>query len=188
MLESTFLYAISFPIYLILLFIEKKRGEKLKTIMLHSLFYFYVVAVMGVTLFPLPIAQSVIEHGRRYNYLESNNFIPFKFIYDSIITLSYDLNAPFIPFWSSFAVVLRQVGGNILLTMPLGFLVPIIWKNRDTFIKTLIVGFWFSFGIEASQFLISLILGYTYRITDIDDIILNCTGCALGYLVYKSTF
>jgi glycopeptide antibiotics resistance protein len=185
MLDPIFIYVVSIPVYIILFIIYLKRKEKFTTILFSSLFYFYIVAVIGVTLFPLPITQEFIEWRKGLSPLE-NNFIPFTFLSESIARLSYNPNIPFDYFDYAMAIVLRQVGGNILLGMPFGFLAPLVWKKRNTFLKVLVAGFWFSFAIEASQFLISLWLGYTYRITDVDDIILNCTGCMMGYLIYKA--
>ena len=116
--------------------------------------------------------------------MEINNYIPFTFLSDAIVQLTPVANDPF-GYDFRVQMVIKQVGGNILLGAPFGFLLPLIWKKRNTFWKVLLAGFWFSFAIEASQFLISRIIGYSYRLTDIDDILLNCTGVALGYLCYK---
>ena len=35
------------------------------------------------------------------------------------------------------------------------------------------------------QFIISIILGYNYKVVDIDDIILNIMGGIIGYILYK---
>ena len=35
------------------------------------------------------------------------------------------------------------------------------------------------------QFIISIILGYNYKVVDIDDIILNTIGGIIGYILYK---
>lgn len=184
MLDASFIYIPSIPISIILLIIWLKQKKKPSSILFYILFYFYIIAVMSVTLFPLPFDKLTIENGREMTRLDTNNFIPFTFIDESIATLTPDPRSSF-PYYYSVLIVLKQVGKNILLGIPFGFLVPLIWKKRNTIWRVLIAGFWFSFGIEATQFLISRILGYNYRLTDIDDIILNCTGVALGYLGFK---
>ena len=184
MLETDFAFTISIPIYIVFLIVWLKYKTRPLTILFLTLFYFYVVAVIGVTLFPLPIDKLYIEGSIDSHSLDINNYIPFTFLSDTILQLTPVANDTF-GYDFRVKMVLRQVGGNILLGAPFGFLFPLIWKKRNTFRKVFVAGFYFSFGIEASQFLISRIVGYNYRLTDVDDIILNCTGVALGYLCYK---
>lgn len=173
MLTSGFLFALSIPIYLLFLLIQKKQKVKIFQVIIRSLFYFYIVATIAITLFPLPFQENLIHDKRANNFLV-NNFIPFHSIYEIIST-------------SPFFVILKQIGGNIILGMPLGFFLPLIWKKSKSLMKALSVGILFSVGIEAIQFFISLLLGYTYKITDVDDVLLNAFGCILGYVLYKIT-
>ncbi len=78
--------------------------------------------VVSVTLFPFPIGfKANIE-----NVILSINIIPLKsFIYNiSQIGIAYDGDVPFM-----IGQIVRNVGSNILLLMPLGFLAPILWKQ-----------------------------------------------------------
>lgn len=184
MIDSVFLYQSSILLYIIFLIYFLKRKKKLPTLFFSTLMYFYVVAVISVTLFPFPLEKLAVENVSKYNFLD-NNFFPFHFISQSIETLSYDPRTPYIPFHSSLKIVLRQVGGNILLGVPFGFLAPLVWSKRNTFFKVVGTGFLFSLGIEACQFLLSLFVGYTYRVIDVDDIILNTLGCILGYMIFN---
>lgn len=70
---------------------------------------------------------------------------------------------------------------NILLFMPLGFLLPTIWPQFRTIKKTVCTGFLFSLAIELGQLL-------NHRITDIDDLLMNTLGAILGYLLYRTLF
>ncbi|WP_195574975.1 VanZ family protein [Paenibacillus sp. 1001270B_150601_E10] len=70
---------------------------------------------------------------------------------------------------------------NILLFMPLGFLLPTIWPQFRTIKKTVCTGFLFSLAIELGQLL-------NHRITDIDDLLMNTLGAILGYLLYRALF
>ncbi|MDZ5606145.1 VanZ family protein [Bacillus pseudomycoides] len=70
---------------------------------------------------------------------------------------------------------------NILLFMPLGFLLPIIWPQFRTMKNTAYAGFFFSLAIELSQLL-------NHRITDIDDLLMNTLGAIIGYLLYRALF
>lgn len=67
---------------------------------------------------------------------------------------------------------------NIVMFLPLGFLVPLIWKRMGNISYIVLTGLAFSLLIELSQLLSS-------RGTDIDDLILNTFGAVLGFLLYK---
>lgn len=65
---------------------------------------------------------------------------------------------------------------NIIMCVPFGFLVPLIWK-RVTLAGTIGSGFLLSFMIEASQLL-------NRRNSAVDDLLMNTIGAAIGYLLY----
>jgi len=68
--------------------------------------------------------------------------------------------------------------GNIFWFVPLGFLMPMLLK-RSSFIKVTAIGFSFSLFIEITQFI-------SYRgVAELDDLILNTLGAAIGYWVFK---
>ncbi len=143
------------------------------------LFVVYICMVVAVTLFPLPIGfPSNIENLNR-----SVNIIPFASIIKDInqIGSAYDGDALFM-----IGLIVRNVGGNILLLMPLGFLAPILWDKYKKFKNTILLGFTISVSIELLQLIQSLFSGVG-RITDIDDVICNVIGCILGYFIYKIT-
>ena len=67
---------------------------------------------------------------------------------------------------------------NIVLFVPLGLLIPLIWKKMNKPGRVLGVGFLFTLLIELSQLL-------NHRATDIDDAILNVFGAAVGFGLFK---
>lgn len=99
-------------------------------------------------------------------------------IYDVLLyqlELRYDqLN--FTPFSNTIDIVAYLL--NILLFIPLGFLAPVIWLDMNKLGKVIGVGFLFTFLIELSQL-------FNNRRTDIDDILLNVLGAAIGFMLYK---
>ena len=81
------------------------------------------------------------------------------------------------------SVSFRLMIGNILAFVPLGILLPMALRVRNPFVSlaTVAVGaLTVSVLIEATQFLISQSLGYSYRSTDIDDVVLNVAGALVG--------
>ena len=163
-----------FIFYLLyVVFLIKRKKLTLYNHLLLFLMVVYVIAVMSVTLFPLPIQRSYIVHMiNNKQFGERNNFIPFHSILDTLRTAV------------AGSVILRQIGGNILLLSPFGFLLPLLLKTIS-FKKIFLAGLSFSVVIEGLQYLISAILGFSYRSTDIDDVILNTTGACFGYLALR---
>ncbi|MCI8293309.1 MAG: VanZ family protein [Hespellia sp.] len=70
---------------------------------------------------------------------------------------------------------------NCLLFLPIGFLTPFLWEKNGSFSRTLLTGFTFSLLIEISQL-------FNFRATDIDDLIMNTLGTALGFGLYRLLF
>ena len=64
---------------------------------------------------------------------------------------------------------------NVLLFIPLGIALPILWKPFKSLKATVFSGFSLSLIIELLQIL-------TFRATDINDLITNTTGTFLGFL------
>lgn len=70
---------------------------------------------------------------------------------------------------------------NIIMFMPLGFLLPYIWDNFRNLKSIIFTSFIFSLSIELSQLL-------NRRTTDIDDLMMNTLGGILGYFIWKLFF
>ena len=69
--------------------------------------------------------------------------------------------------------------GNISMFIPTGIIMPILYKRLDCLWKVLFAGAGLSFVIEMIQLL------FPGSVTDIDDLILNTAGAAIGYGIYK---
>ena len=109
----------------------------------------------------------------------------FAFLLAGILTLTgvpafqefhFDANINMIPMVEFFSNS-RQYFENTLLFMPLGFLVPLLWRREQMVEKTVSIGFLFSLFIEAAQL-------FSFRATDIDDLLMNTMGTWLGYLLF----
>ncbi len=70
--------------------------------------------------------------------------------------------------------------GNISMFIPTGVIMPILYKRLDCFWKVLLAGAGLSFVIEVIQLL------FPGSVTDIDDLILNTLGVAVGYGIYAA--
>jgi len=72
----------------------------------------------------------------------------------------------------------RNAQGNFLLFLPLGFLLPLVWR-RLRFWRAMLIAIVLSCSIELLQFL-SRSWG-SYRTADINDFVLNVLGACLGF-------
>ncbi|MEU7006641.1 VanZ family protein [Streptomyces sp. NPDC046332] len=76
----------------------------------------------------------------------------------------------------AFRDTVKQLGGNILLGVPFGLLLPVVSPRSRGFVKVALL-------TVATMLLVELIQGalITGRAFDIDDVLLNTTGALLGY-------
>lgn len=140
------------------------------------LFTFYLLMVVSVTLFPLPIGFQY----QNEDFFQSINIVPLISVFEDIkqIGTAYDGDTLFM-----ISLIIRNVGGNILLLMPLGFLAPLIWNKFKSVKAVSLLGMSVSVTIEILQ-LFQRFSGGWGRITDIDDVIFNVLGVIIGYLIY----
>lgn len=150
------------------------RVEWVKEV-LRFLSVIYISMVVSVTLFPIALGfndESIFSR--------TLNLVPLASIIKDFnqIGTAYDGDIIFM-----ISLIVRNVGGNILLLMPLGFLAPFLWNKAKSLKGITILGLVFSVTIELLQLLETLAGGWG-RITDIDDVICNVLGVAIGFLVY----
>lgn len=65
---------------------------------------------------------------------------------------------------------------NVILFIPLGIFLPLLWKKYRSCLKTVFLGFSTSLFLEGMQI-------FTYRASDINDLITNTAGTILGFLL-----
>lgn len=137
--------------------LKNKRGVSLYNagLMLFSLSMVIIFSLTGIS------PMSGFHLDIRINEI---SFIPFKGIIEmlqgGITTYSF-----------------INIIGNIIMFMPVVFLLPLICTKVDSCKKVVAIGFCTSLLIESSQLFLT-------RGTDIDDLILNTLGTILGYLVF----
>lgn len=146
--------------------IRRKKFD-LKQELLLLLMYVNLAVIIRMTFFPYAKLEGHIQpllYDTEYVFPLKVNFAPFIHIaeYDS----KHD--------------TLLNIIGNIGMFVPSGIVLPIIYKKLDTFAKVTSVGALISLSIEILQ------LPFFTRTSDIDDLILNTLGCAVGYLIYAA--
>ena len=70
---------------------------------------------------------------------------------------------------------------NAIMFAPLGFLLPAYFERYRHWGRTLAAGFLTSLTVELIQL-------FTFRATDVDDLIMNTLGCLVGFLLAKLIF
>ena len=165
MLSAVDLYlfgAIGLVLVLVIAFLLKAKPLK---ILFWSVFYVYIIVVLGLTLFPIPYQGAELFDS------VLNNFIPFRTI---ISTLQMGLTV----------TAFIQIAGNILIAAPYGVVLDLTMRKSNK-IWLFLFPLLFPLVIESLQFIIGFAIGYNYRSVDIDDFILNALGGYLGILFSK---
>lgn len=88
-----------------------------------------------------------------------------------------ELNLNLIPFAGMLADLKNSIL-NVLLFIPLGIMLPLLWNKFKTPKYTFLFGFGMSLAIELLQIL-------TFRATDVNDLITNTFGALFGFLCAK---
>ncbi|MCM3315946.1 VanZ family protein [Rummeliibacillus stabekisii] len=157
--ESIMLIAAFFWI-IIILFLKIKYKKSYVYLFFFTIFFIYLCNVLKYTQFPI-ILDGEMKKEIGQNVWKDANFLPF--------------NPDHFEMQTSLL--------NILLTFPFGFGLPFI--SKVSFKKIVVLGFLLGVFIEISQLIIALMVGFTTRYVDVNDIIFNFSGVLLGYGVFK---
>ncbi len=95
----------------------------------------------------------------------------------NVAYIRFDPNFNFEPFAYMFSD-LDSTLLNVMLFIPFGLLLPLLWQDFKAFWKTLLLGFGFSLLIETLQI-------FTYRATDVNDLMTNTVGTLIGWITAR---
>lgn len=161
---------LSLPFYIVTRFIilmkNKTAKNWLREIVL-LIFVMYCVGIASQTFIPK------IEFGNTKLFLVNQNvfgeinLIPGKVLVDSYFEVIHNYN---------YLYFIVNVIGNISFFVPIGFLIPTLWKNVSMK-HILIIALSSSLCIELLQL-------HQARGTDIDDLWLNVIGAVVGFWIY----
>ena len=147
-------------------FLRLKTKKSLVYLVFFTIFFVYIFKVLDYTLFQFQTLL-ILKHFTPHLILqgqaagESWNLIP-------LATLT--------PGHAKTSLL------NILLLIPFGFGLPFITNLRMK--KVVVVGVLFSISIELLQLITGLIAQIAFRIADINDVIFNTVGVAIGWLLF----
>ena len=152
-----YIAAVYTAIYLLVRAAVSLRNKKIdwKRERLHVLMYINLIVIIYFTFSPL-----LLDLNEVFNF--RINLIPFVYLLD------YDNRADMI----------FNVFGNIMMFVPTGIVLPVLYKRLDNFFKVAGTGLLISLAIEILQ------LPFADRTSDVDDLILNTLGVVIGYVLF----
>ena len=147
-------------------FLWSKKKKSLAYLIFFTIFYVYIVKVLDYTLF------------------QFQSLLLLKYFMPNLILngqpAGKDLNL--IPLITLTPQDLKTSLLNILLLIPFGFGLPFITNFRMQ--KIVVIGALFSIAIEFLQLITGFMAKITFRIADINDVIFNTLGVAIGYILF----
>lgn len=170
LLDGVFILAA--PLVLALIAYRVTKGLCVTRAALSAVLAIYALWAADLLFFPLLIdpslrTQAAIEAG---HYARWVNLVPFATVHDQLT--------------ASTGIAYRQLGGNLGLLLPLGLIGPVLVRRLRRWRVALGVALACSVGIELLQ-LLGTLLGLIRRSVDVDDVIVNVAGAALGFAVWK---
>jgi glycopeptide antibiotics resistance protein len=149
-----------------LTFLKLGKKKSLVYLLFFTIFYIYLYKVLDYTLLQFQ-SLLLLQH-----------FVP-----DLILNGFKDgTNVNLIPLATLTLEDLKTSLLNILMLVPFGFGLPFISSFR--FKKVVIAGLLLSIAIELLQLITGFMANTTFRVADINDLIFNTTGVAIGYILF----
>jgi glycopeptide antibiotics resistance protein len=158
-LRRLFVLAAAVPILVVVAVWSRRRGETWRTAGERCLLAASVLLIVVVTLFPFPVTA---RWWKPWHFRDAQ-LVPFHTIRDQL---------------SEGGLQAAQVFGNILVFMPFGFALPFTWRRARRARVTIAFGALLSLAIELTQLFVPT------HTSDVDDLILNTLGTALGFAVF----
>jgi len=164
------------------LFVVKATGDikiEMRREIAKWLFTVYILIVLAVTLFPISYEVHLFAPPFKPAAV---NLVPFRTIAQTFSVLSI----------TSFSFIFRlqnvagYIGGNLLLLMPLGFLLPQLFKRARTALRCFSSALVISCCIEAVQFVEGSFGLISYHLVSIDNVILNVAGAFIGFFAWRA--
>ena len=163
--KASLAFGVCIMFLVMILGVYKKRQETFLQGFIQSSFLVYVFMVLTLTGYFI-LFREVAAHGWWHRVLHR-------------VQTKERINLqPFLMF-KQFQIASTQVIGNLVMLLPLGIYIPLLFPGLSGFFRVFIICLFVSVSIELMQLITSV------RSTDIDDVILNTSGAVVGYIVYK---
>lgn len=163
--KASLVFGVCIMFLVMIIGVYKKEQKTLLQVFIQSSFLVYVFMVLTLTGYFI-LFREVAAHGWWHRVLQ-------RMQTRERINLQ-----PFLMF-KQFRLASTQVIGNLVMLLPLGIYVPLLFPKLTGFFKVFFICLLVSVSIELMQLITSV------RSTDIDDVILNTSGAIVGYAIYK---
>jgi len=187
MLEATHLVFVAVPALVLCAWLSWSRVSHLKTI-LRCILVLYLLGVIGITLFPLPVLPSTISVERAAGPAGhiQHNLVPGKCFTDAS-RAAEEAKRHGYGAASSLWLYIKPVVGNLLMLLPLGYLLPWVSDRWRRWWRTVAAVAATTVAIEILQLLGTIAYGFSYKSFDVDDLWLNLLGGLMGYGLFRLT-
>lgn len=148
--------------------IKSKKKTRISRELGIILFFMYLTGLLSQTILPTVSVQGggiQLINGDH----QAINLEPFRVLTETYNAIKY------LDLWQPFLI---NFVGNIVMFIPIGVLLPLLWKKFDRAWRTVGIGFLLSLIIEILQL-------PQMRSSDVDDLWLNTLGVCIGYVLYK---
>lgn len=98
----------------------------------------------------------------------------------TVLHHTVDFSFSFVPLAGFFDSPVQYIL-NVALFVPVGFFAPLLWQYFHSLHATALLGFCFSLFIELAQI-------FTFRVTDVNDLLTNTLGAIVGFSLAKVVF
>lgn len=166
LLEATYVHIIGSVLCVFIFLLLYRFNFNLRSFIFLT-FSLYLFSVMVLLIFPIPLQKSMRDYWPSHNIA----LIPFS---DMARWLKYD----------TFAGVLHYMGKRVLLFLPLGIYLPMLFRKANTIGRAYLLGLLWAFGSEAIKAIISLFLGVVYTSVSIDFVIIYSVGILFGAIIF----
>lgn len=173
-IHFSFMMTIILTLGFMLIYRQRSSDKSLVQFMIISSFIFYLLNVIRLAFFPLPINHAYIE------------LLKQEVICGFIIERRHNVQLFDFMKWGNLFHITTV--GNFLMLMPLSFYIPNLFKKSNwSFFRITLIGFLISLTIESIQLSYDLVTGYAYRGFNVDDLMMNTLGIVVGFfLIYMA--
>ena len=163
--KTSLVFSVCIMFIIMIIGVYRTKQESLLQACIQSSFLIYVFGVLTLTGYFM-LFRELAAHGWWHKLLH-------RMQTKDKINLQ-----PFLMF-KQFQIASTQVIGNLVMLLPLGIYIPLLFPRLAGFFKVCIICLSVSVSIELMQLITNA------RSTDIDDVILNTSGAIVGYIIYK---
>ncbi|MDD3278330.1 MAG: VanZ family protein [Lachnospiraceae bacterium] len=141
----------------------KKETKRTIRLLGRILFVLYIMALAYFLFLSEDYGRNAMVN-LEYHY----NLVPFKEIHRFWVYRAQ------VGFWVAF----YNLAGNVIGFLPFGFILPVMHRDMKHFWLVVLLGFGLSLLVETLQLVLKV------GCFDVDDLMLNTLGAAMGYLLF----